>query len=80
MESAHLDNELKQRQDLLEKIEAETRVATKEREIAEEVNREARRKLEDYRVPEVEHNSNLIIPSSCVITGDRVCKGESKTL
>lgn len=29
VESAHLDNELKQRQDLLEKIEAETRVATK---------------------------------------------------
>ena len=26
---------------------------TQEREIAEEVNREARRKLEDYRVPEV---------------------------
>ena len=29
MESAHLDNELKQRQELLEKIEAETRTATK---------------------------------------------------
>jgi len=29
VESAHLDNELKQRQELLEKIEAETRTATK---------------------------------------------------
>ncbi|XP_065913528.1 cilia- and flagella-associated protein 263-like [Dysidea avara] len=53
VESAHLDNELKQRQELLEKIEAETRTATKEREEAEKVNKEARRKLEDYRVPEV---------------------------
>jgi len=55
VESESLDSERDQRRELQERIEAETRVVTKEKQIAEEVNAEARRKLNNYRVPDVSH-------------------------
>ena len=52
-----------------------------EREVAEEVNREARRKLEDYRVPEVEKDNVSHCVCDCDTSlGDRVCEGEGKTV
>ena len=52
-ESDQLKNELKQRNDILDKLNAEFSVAESDREEANEINITLKRKLSDFKVPEV---------------------------
>jgi len=53
IESDRLRNEISQRNDMLNRIDAETIVGEKDRQDAETVNRKLRQQLSDYRVPDV---------------------------
>ncbi|XP_046545033.1 coiled-coil domain-containing protein 113-like [Haliotis rubra] len=53
MESERLGSEISSRNDLLSKIDAETKVVEQERAKAENINRKLRQQLADFRVPEV---------------------------
>ena len=53
VESDSLAGELGQRRELLARIEAESRLVGRERDKAAAGNTEARRKLDDYKVPDV---------------------------
>ena len=53
LESSALEGEITQREEMLAKIDAEAIVVDKEMKRAEASNKEARRLLEDYRVPDV---------------------------
>ncbi|XP_060066425.1 coiled-coil domain-containing protein 113-like [Ylistrum balloti] len=53
MESERLKSEITARNDLLTRIDAETKVVEVERAKAEKINRKLRQQLADYRVPEV---------------------------
>ncbi|XP_064398587.1 coiled-coil domain-containing protein 113-like [Halichondria panicea] len=52
-ECGQLDSEISQRTDLLQRVQTETTTVNNEKSTAEEVNAEARKKLEDFKVPDV---------------------------
>ncbi|XP_065828512.1 cilia- and flagella-associated protein 263-like [Oscarella lobularis] len=52
-ESTHLNGEIKQRHDLLDRIAIETEVVEKDRGVAEHIYSQLKRQLADFRVPDV---------------------------
>ena len=53
MESERLKSEIGSRQDLLSRIDSETRLVDEERQKAERINKKLRQQLTDYKVPDV---------------------------